>query len=88
MPLDDTLGDHVAHVLAFAQLVHAGGEHVIERGEASAQRLGDSCADMEDAQAIKHAPHVALLAGLHAVQEVARGLLAHPLKARDLGELE
>ena len=43
---------------------------------------------MEDAQPEKHAPHVALLARLDALQEVAGGLLAHAFQARHLCECE
>ena len=88
VPLDHALGDDLAHVLALGQLVHAGGEHVVEGGEAAAQGLGHARADVQDAQPEQQPPQVALLAGGDAVEEVPGGLLAHAFEARHLGQLE
>ena len=35
-----------------SQLVDAGGENVVQRGEAAAERLGDAGADVQNSQAV------------------------------------
>ena len=65
------LRDDLTHILALRQLVHAGGEHVIERGKPAPQGLGHTRADVENPQTVEHPPHVALLAGFDAIQEIA-----------------
>src|SRR5437899_297202 len=88
MPLNDAAGDDFADVLDLGELVHAGGEHGVQVGEIPAERLGHAGPDVEDAQSVKDAPHVARFAGGDTFEKIARGLLAHPFEIGEFIQLE
>src|SRR5204862_6657359 len=88
IPLHDTRGDDFTDVLGCGELIDTRGEDAVEIREAASDRLGDSSADVQDAKPVEDAPHVAGFAGCHAIEEIARGLLAHALEVRDLIQFE
>ena len=69
-------------------MIDAGSEDGVQIGKTAAEGLGDTRADVQDSQAVKHPPHVAGFAGLDAVQEIARGFLAHPFEVRQFVKLQ
>src|SRR5688572_25964159 len=88
MPLHDAVRDDFANVLGADKLIDTRGEDSVEFRETASDRLGDARADVEDAETIEDAPHVAGFAGCDTVEEIARGFLAHALKVRDLIQFE
>src|SRR6267142_7292808 len=88
MPLDDAFRYDFADIFAIGQLVHTGGEHIIESAEAASERFGHSSADMQDAEPVKNSPHIALLARFDAVEKILRGFFTHAFEVRNIGKLQ
>src|ERR1051325_240174 len=88
IPLHDAVRNDFADVLGAGELIDTRGEDGLEIRETSSERLGDAGADVQDAEPVKDAPHVAGFAGADAVEKIARGLLAHALEVRNLIQFE
>ena len=88
IPLHDAVGDDFADVFGFGELIDTRGEDGVEVREAASERLGDACADVQDAESVKDAPHVAGFAGFDAVEEIAGGLFAHAFEIGEVVQLE
>src|SRR5256885_15046097 len=88
MPLHDAVRNDLSDIFRLGQLIEARGQDGIEVRETASERLGHARADVQDAQSVKHAPHVARFAGYDAVEKIARGLFTHAFEIGEFSELE
>ena len=69
-------------------MIDTRGEHGVEVREAASESFGDAGADVQDAESVKHAPHVTRFAGFDAVEEIAGGFFAHAFEIGEVVQLE